>query len=160
VRRASVLVLMFSAPAHIFDVTESVGFRFHILRNRTHFRRYRGRMVPFLCFAFPDAFSTVLRASDPFSCFALSGMFSAVQRASGLDFIFCAPGLFFGGTECIRSHFHVLCVRTHFLLYRGRRVPFSCFTQPDSFSAVTSASDFLFIFCASRLVLAVPHNST
>jgi hypothetical protein len=48
-----------------FDGTEGVRSCFHVLRTRTRFRRYRGHRVPFSCFARPDLFPTVPRASDP-----------------------------------------------------------------------------------------------
>jgi hypothetical protein len=44
---ASGPVFIFCVPELIFDGTEGVGSRFHVLRSRTHFRRYRGRWVPF-----------------------------------------------------------------------------------------------------------------
>jgi hypothetical protein len=111
------LVFMFCAPGVVFDDTEGVGSRFHVLRSRTHFQRHR-------------------RCSHPFSCFVLTGTFSAVQRASGPVFMFCAPGFIFGGSEGIGSRFHVLRSRTHFWQFRGRRVTFSFFALPNSFSAV------------------------
>jgi hypothetical protein len=123
---------MFCAPRLIFDGTEGVGSRFHVVRSRIHFRRYRGRRVPF-------------------SCFAISNSFSAVPRASCPVFMFCAPRLIFGGTECVESDFHVLRSRTRFRWYRGRRVPFSHFTLPDSFSAVAGAWGPFFLFCAPDL---------
>jgi hypothetical protein len=43
----------------------------------------------------------------PFSCFALPDSFSAVPRASGPVFMFCVPGLIFGGTEGVGSRFDV-----------------------------------------------------
>jgi hypothetical protein len=114
VRRASILIFMFCAPGLVFGVTEGVGSRFHILRSQTHFRRYRGRRVPFSSFARPDSFS-------------------AVSRALGLVLIFCAPELILGGTEGVGSRFHVLRARTKFRRYRGRQVPFSYFALPNSF---------------------------
>jgi hypothetical protein len=182
---------MFCAPKLIFDGTEGVGSRFHVLRARTHFRQYRVRRVHFSCFVVPDSFSAVPRAFDPvfifcapglilgdtegvgsrfsvlraqtlfrgyrgrrvpFSCFALPNSFSAVPRASGPVFMICAPGLIFDGTEGVGSLFHVLRARTRFRQYRGRRVPFSCFTLKDSFSVVPRAYDPVFKFCASGLI--------
>jgi hypothetical protein len=131
--RASGFVFMFCAPGLIFDGTEGVRSRFQVLRSPTHFLRFRGRRVPFSCFVLPDSFS-------------------AIPRVSGLVFMFCALGFVFGGAECIRSRFHVLCARTHFLRYRGRRVPFSCFALPDSFSTVPRASGPVFMFCAPELI--------
>jgi hypothetical protein len=117
----------------VFGGFEGVGSRFHFLHARTHFGRYRRRRVSFLCFALPDSFS-------------------AVPRASGPVFMFCAPQLDFGGTEFIRSRFHVLRSRTRFRRYRGPRVPFSSFARRDSFSVVPRASGPVFMFCAPGLV--------
>jgi hypothetical protein len=133
VARASGPVFMFCAPGLIFVGTEGNGACFLILRAQTHFQRYRGRRVPFSCFARADSFSTVPRASDPV-------------------LMFCPPGLIFGGTEGVRSRFHVLRARTRFRRYRGCRVPFSCFASPDSFSGVTRVSGPVFLFCALGLV--------
>jgi hypothetical protein len=67
-------------------------------------------------------------------------------------FMFSASGHIFGGTEGVGSLFHVLRSRTRFRQYRGRRVPFSRFALPDSFSAVPRASGPFFMFCAPGLV--------
>jgi hypothetical protein len=88
----------------------------------------------------------------PFSCFALRDSFSAISRASGPDFVYSATGLVFGGNEGVESRFHVLHSRTRFRRYRGRRVLFSCFTLPDTFSGVTMASGPIFLFCAPVLL--------
>jgi hypothetical protein len=125
VRRASGPVFMFCAPGLIFGDTEVVGTRFHDLRGQTRCRRCRGRRVPFTCFALPDSFS-------------------AVPSASGPVFMFCMPQFIFDDTEGVGSCFHVLSSRTRFRRYRGRRVPFSGFARPDSFSAVPSASGPVF----------------
>jgi hypothetical protein len=128
VPRASGPVFMFCAPGRILDGTEGVKSRFHVFRSRTCFHRFRGRRVPFSCLALPDSFL-------------------AVPRASGPVFMFCALGLVYGGSEGLVSRFHVLCSRTRFRWYRGRRVPFSCFVLSDSFTAVLMASgpDFMFL---------------
>jgi hypothetical protein len=126
-------------------------FRFHVLRAENSFCRYRGRRVPF-------------------SCFALADTFSAVRRALGYDFIFCEPelvfgstkgvgprfhvlraGLVFGGNESAGCRFHVLRSRNHFPRYRGRRVSFSCFALLESVPAVPRASGLVFKFCAPEL---------
>jgi hypothetical protein len=133
VPRASGPVFMFCAPEFVFSGTEGIGSRFHVLRARTRFWRYRGRSVPFSCFALPDSYSTVLRASGPV-------------------FMFCASGLIFGGTEGVRSRFLVLRPRTRFKRYRGHRVPFSCFARPDCFLTVPGVLGPVFMFCAPRLV--------
>jgi hypothetical protein len=135
VPEASGPVFMFCAPGLIFDGAEGVGYRFHVLRSLTHFRCYRGRRVPFSCIVRLDSFS-------------------AVPEASGRVFMFCAPGLIFDGAEGVVSHFHVLRSRTHFRRWRGRRVPFSCFPLPDSFSALQSASGPVYMFCAPALIIA------
>jgi hypothetical protein len=131
--RASGPVFMFCATGHVFGDTEGVESRFQVLRSLIRFRRYRGRWVPFSCFALLDSFSAVPRGSGPF-------------------FMFCAPGLVFGGTEGFGSLFHVLRSRTRFRRYRGCRVPFSCFSRPNSFSPLPRVSGPVFMFCAAELV--------
>jgi hypothetical protein len=131
VPRSSGPIFMFCHHGHIFDGTEGVGSRFHVLHPWTHFRRYREHRVPFSCFERPNSLLTV--------------------RASVPVFMFCVPGLIFGGAEVIGSHFHVLPSRAHFRRYRGRQVPFSSFALPDSISAVPSASGLVFMFCAPGL---------
>jgi hypothetical protein len=173
---------MFCAPGLVFGGNEGVGSRFHVLRARTHFLRYRGRRVPFSCFVRLDSFSAVPRASGTififlrartrvrafrgrrvpftffcapglkFSCFALPDSFSAEPRASVPVFMFCAPGLAFGGTDGVGPHFDVLYSRTRFWLYRRSQISFSYFARPDSFSAVLRASDPVYMFCAPGLV--------
>jgi hypothetical protein len=127
--RDSCPIFVFCAPRLVFGGPEGVGSRFHVLRARTYFRRYRGRPVPFACFARSDSFSAVLRVSGPV-------------------FMFCAPKLIIGGTKGFRCRFLVLRSRTHFRRYRERRVPFSCFALLDSFSAIPRASGPVFKFCA------------
>jgi hypothetical protein len=95
----------------------------------------------------------------------------ALSRASGPIFMFCAPGLIFGGTEVVRFRFHVsspgqvfggtegvgsrfqvLLSQTHFRRYRGHRVPFPCFARPDLFLAELRASALIFMYSVPRLV--------
>jgi hypothetical protein len=102
---------MFCAPKLVFGGPEGIGSRFHALRSRTHFRRYRGRQMPFSCFALPDSFPVVPWASTPF-------------------FMFCAPELIFGYSEGVGSHFITLCSRTRFRRYCGRRLLFFIFCAP------------------------------
>jgi hypothetical protein len=64
--------------------------------------------------------------------------------------MFCAPGHVFDGMESVRSRFHVLRSRTRFRRLRGRRVPFSCFMRPNSFSTVSTTSGPVFMFCTPR----------
>jgi hypothetical protein len=113
--------------------TEGVGSSFYVLRSRTHFQRYQGRIVQFSCCVLPDSFS-------------------AVPRVPSLVFMFYALVLVFGGTEGAGFSFHVLCSRIHFRWYRGRRVQFSCFAFADPFWAVPRASSLVFMFCAPRLI--------
>jgi hypothetical protein len=148
---ASGPVYMFCAPGLVFGGTDGVGSRFHVMRSCTRFWRYRGRQVPFSCFALPNSFSTVPKASGPV-------------------FMFCAPGLVFCGIEGLGSRFHVFPAHTHFWRYRGRRVPFlifsalelvfggdvrvgSCFhvLLPDSFSALSRTLRPVFMFCSPGL---------
>jgi hypothetical protein len=130
---ASTLVFMFYAPKLIFDGITGVGSRFHIWRVRTHFRRYRGRRVPFLCFARPNSYL-------------------AVPTTSGPVFMFCAPEHVFGGAEGVGSRFYVLRSRTRLRRFRGHRVPFLFFASLYSFSVVPWASGPIFMFCAPVLV--------
>jgi hypothetical protein len=166
---------MFYAPEPVSSSTEVVKSSCHALLFRTCFKRNLGRRVPFSCFALPESFSTVLKASSPvfmvcalggifngtegvssylhvlrswtrfgryrgrqvpFSCFALSDSFWAIPKTPGPFFMFCAPRLVFNGTEGIGSRFHVLRIRTHFGRYPRRRVPFSSFALPNTFWAV------------------------
>jgi hypothetical protein len=180
VPRSSAPVFLLCAPRLVFGVTEGVRSRFNVLRARTRFRWCGGRRVLFSCFARPDAFSVVPRASGPvlmicapglifngtegvgsrfnvmrsysrfrryrgrrvpFSCFALPNLFPEVSRALGLVFMFSTPVLIFDGTEGVSSRFHVLRSQSRFRRYRGRRVPFSCFAPKlifDGTEGVTS----------------------
>jgi hypothetical protein len=135
VPRASGPIFFFCAPELVFSGTEGVGSNFHILRFWTHFRRYRGRRVPFPYFARPDSFLAALRASDPVIMFYAPGLvfggtegvrshsntesFPAVPRAPYSIFFFCAQGLIFSGTEGVGSSFHVLRSRTRFRRNEG-----------------------------------------
>jgi hypothetical protein len=105
VKRASVPVFMFCAPGLVFGGPQCVGSCFHVLRFRTRFRRYRWHRVSILCFALPDSFLAFPRASSPV-------------------FMFCAPGLVFGGSEGVGCRFHVLRSLIRFRRYLGCRVPF------------------------------------
>jgi hypothetical protein len=137
---------MFGAPRLLSGGTEGVGSRFHVLRARTSFRRYRGRRVSFSCFALPESFPAVPRVSIPVFMFYAPGLISGVTEGVGSGFHV------FGVTEGVGSHFHILRSRTHFQRFGGCRFPFSCFAHPDSFPALPRASGPVFIFCAPRLV--------
>jgi hypothetical protein len=128
-----------------FGVTEGVGSRCHVLRARTHFWRTEGVGSRFLVLWSQTRFRWCRLRRVPFSCFARSDSFSAVPRASG-------PGLIFGSTECVGSHFHVFLSRTCFRRYQGCQDSFSCFALSDSFSSVPSASGPVFMFCTLGLV--------
>jgi hypothetical protein len=139
VARVSGPVFMFCAHGLIFGDTEGVGSLFHVLCSRTRFRRYRGRR-------------------DLLSCFALPDSFSAITRASGSVFMFCAPELIFGGTDGVRSRFHVLRSLARFRRCGGRWVPFSCFALPYTFSTVPRASGPVFMFCTPGLIFGDPEG--
>jgi hypothetical protein len=124
---------MFCAPRLVFSGIEGVGSRFLVLCARTCFRPYRGRRVPFICFALPDSYLVV-------------------RRASGSVLMFCAPRLIFGGTEGVGSRFYILRARTHFRRCLVRRVPISCFVRPFSFSAVPRTLGPVIMFCSPGLV--------
>jgi hypothetical protein len=105
--------------------------------------------VPGLVFMLfrPDPFSAIPWASGIVFMLALPSSFSVILRASGLVFMFGVTGLIFDGIEGVRSRFHVFRSLTCFRRCEGRRVPFSCFLLPDMFSAVSRASDPIFMFC-------------
>jgi hypothetical protein len=144
---------MFSLSKSFGDVPKAASPVFMCLRCLSHFLRYQGRRVTFSCFALPDSFWAILPALGPV-------------------FMFCAPGLVWGGTEGVGSHLHVLPSQTRFRQYRDVRtpfsffcapefvfsgtegigVPFSCFALPDSFHAVPRASGTIFKFCAPGLI--------
>jgi hypothetical protein len=163
---ASGPIFMFCAPELIFDSNEGAVSNFHVLHSRTRFGRYYGRRVLISCFALLDSFPALPKTPVQFLCFAHTDPFWAIPRASGpvllcwavpkapsLIFMFCAPVLAFDGSECVGSHFHILRSGTRFGWYRGRRVPFSYVTLPNSFSAVPRASGVVFMFCAPGPVL-------
>jgi hypothetical protein len=106
---------MFCAPRLIFNITEGVRSIFHVLRSQTHLRWYRGCHVHLLCFALSDSFLTLPRALSPV-------------------FIFCTPGLIFGGTEGNESLINILRYRL--------------------ISGGTEALGQLFMFCAPGLVFS------
>jgi hypothetical protein len=95
----------------------------------------------------------VPRAPGPVSRIALTGSFSAEPRASGPIFMFCASRLVFGSIEGVGSNFHVLHSLNRFRRYRWRRLPFSYFALPNSFSVLPSVMGLIFMFCATGLIL-------
>jgi hypothetical protein len=149
---ASGSVFMFCVPGIVFGGIEGVVSRFHIYRSQTCIVQYHGHRVPFLYFARPDTFSAVPWASVPIFMFCTLGLvFGGTEGVRSLC-MFCATVLIFDGTEGVGSCNHVLCSQTHFRQYRGRRVPFSCISLLDSFSAGPSASGPVFMLCAHGLV--------
>jgi hypothetical protein len=128
-------LFIFFAPGLIFGVNEGIGYRFHVLRSRTSFGRYRWRSVSFSCFALPNTFWVV-------------------ARSPGSICMFCFPRLISGGTEGVDPSFHVSRPQTCFRRYQGRRVPFSYFTLPDSFTAIPRASSPHFLFSTFGLVFS------
>jgi hypothetical protein len=148
---------MFCAPGLVFGANEGVGSRFDVLRSRTLFRRYRGRRVPFSCFARPDSFSTVPMASGPVLMFCAPELVFGGAEYVGSCFIVLRARLIFCGIEGVGCRFHILRSRTHFRRCRVRWVPFSyfacpesfsCFPLPDMFLAVGRALGPFFMFCA------------
>jgi hypothetical protein len=131
VPRASAPVFMLCAPRLGFDGTEGVMSRFQVLRARTRFRRYRGRRLPFSCFARPDSFSTVTWASGPVFMFCVPVLIFGGTEGVGTRFLALCAQTHFGGTEGVGAHFHVLRTRTHFQRYRGRRHKLSCFARSE-----------------------------
>jgi hypothetical protein len=167
VPRASGPIFMLCTHGHVFDGTERVKCRFHDLQSQTRFRRYSGRPLLFYVLRSRTRFRRCGGRRVPFSCFALPDSFSALPRASGPVSMVCAPGLVFDGSSAVGSHFHALRSRTRFRRYRGcpllfyvlhsrirfrrcggRRVLFSCFAFLDFFSAFLRASGSVSMLCA------------
>jgi hypothetical protein len=125
----------------------------HALRYWTCFRRFRGRWVPFSYFLRPDSFSAVPRASAPVFMFCPPELVFGGTEGVRSRFHVFVTGHIFGGVEGVRTRFHILPSRTHFRRYRGRRyrqrrVLFSCFALPDSFSVVPRAPSPVFMLCS------------
>jgi hypothetical protein len=134
------VVSKFCAPDLVWGGTKGVRSRFHVLRSRTHFWRYRGRRGPFSCFAPSDSFWSVSRASGPVFMFCAPGIIFGCTKLTWSRVHVLRTQTFFDGSEDVRSRLHVLRSRTRFWRNRGRRVPFSCFAPPDSFWSVPRAS--------------------
>jgi hypothetical protein len=137
VLRVSGPVFMFCTPEVIFGGVVCVGSLFDVLRSenvRSIFHVFHAQTR----FPLPNSFSAVPRCRVMFFlfCAPLPDSFLAVPRESGHIFMFCAPELIFSGIEGAGSHFNVLRCWTHFNRYGGPRVPYSCFSLPDSFSEV------------------------
>jgi hypothetical protein len=124
---------MFCAPGLVFDGTEGVCSYFHVLRARTHFRRYRGRQVPFIKFCAPEL------------------IFGGTEGVCSRVHVLRARTHFrrYRGPQLPFSYF---ATQTHFWRYRGRRVLFQCLARPDSFPMVPRASGLIFKFCAPGLM--------
>jgi hypothetical protein len=164
--------LIFGSHFHISGGTEGTESNFQVSRYQTHFQRYQGRQVSYSCFALPDSFSAVLMAPGPIVMFCAPRPVLRKPRVPRAIFMFRAPGLIFGGTEGVGSHFHVLLFRTPFRWYEGVRsrfnvlrcrtrfgwyqglqVQFSCFALPNPFWALSMAPGPVFMFCAIILIL-------
>jgi hypothetical protein len=135
VPRESCPVFMFCAPGLVFGGIEGVMSRFYVLRPGLVFRGTEGVRSRFHLFVLPNSFTAVPMAYGPF-------------------FMVCALGLVFGGTEGVGSRFFVFAPQTRFRRYRRRRVPFSCFARPDSFSAIPRVSGPVFMFRAPGLIFS------
>jgi hypothetical protein len=122
------------------------------------FRWYGVHRVSISCFAFPDSFSAVQWALGTVLIFCASDSFSAIPRVSSPVSMFCAPGLIFGGTEGVGSHFQFLRIRTCFWRYRGHRAPFSCLALPNSSLAVLRSMCTVFFLCAHGHVFGGPED--
>jgi hypothetical protein len=148
---ASGPVFMICAPGLVFGGTEGVWFRFQVLHSQTHFRRYRGRRVPFSCFALLDFFSAIPRASGPVFMFCARTRFWR-YRGRRVPFSYFACSNSFSAVSCASVPVFMFCSRTHFRRYRGHQDPFSCFALPDSFSTISRASGPVFMISAHILV--------
>jgi hypothetical protein len=117
----------------IFGVNEGVGSRFHVLRAPARFRLNGG-------------------VGSHFDILRSRSLFRRYRGRRVLLFMFCAPGLIFGGTEGVRSRFLTLRARNHFRRYQGRPISFSCFPHPDMFLAARRASGPVFMFRAPGII--------
>jgi hypothetical protein len=81
--------------------------------------------------------------------FCASGLIFGRTEGVGSCLHVLAPELVCGGNEGVRSCFYVLRARSCFLLYRGLRVPISCFVLLDLFSADPRASGPVLMYCES-----------
>jgi hypothetical protein len=124
---------MFCAPELFFGGTKGVKTLFYILHSRTYFRQYRRRRVPFSCFALPDSFSAVPRASSPV-------------------FMFCSPGFVFGGTRGDESRFHVLRSETQFSAVPRMSAPVFMFCASELVFGDTDGTRPVLMFCAFGLI--------
>jgi hypothetical protein len=151
---------MFCALGHVFGCAKGVSSLFHVLCSHTCFRRFRGRRVPFTCFASPYSFSAVASASGPVFMFCATGHVSAGMEGVGSCFHVLHSRTrfrryrgrrvtfsFFDGTDDIGCRFHVSGSRTRFRRFRERRVSISCFACSYSLSAVVWASGLVLMFC-------------
>jgi hypothetical protein len=117
ISRAKGPVFVFCALTFIFDGTEDAGYRLHVLRSRTHFRRTDGIRSCFqvLCsqtlfwryqwHRVSVSFFFYRGCQVLFSCFALPNFFWAVSRARGPVFMICAIEIVWGCTKGGGSHF-------------------------------------------------------
>jgi hypothetical protein len=79
---------------------------------RTHFRRYRGQPVQFLCFPLSTRFQQYRGRRVQFSNFAHPDSLSA--EPTGPVLMFFAPRFIFDGIEGVGSSFHGLRSQTRF----------------------------------------------
>jgi hypothetical protein len=160
---ASGSLFMFCAPTPIFGVIESRG-QFSCFVLPDPFSAVPSTPSIFLMFALPDLYSVVPSVPGPDFIFCAPGhTFLAVQSALGTVFgvtegvrsifhgvkfsCFALPDLF-SAVPSVVSSFHILRSRSHFQLYRARRVHLSCFALLDPFWALPRASGPIFMFCA------------
>jgi hypothetical protein len=151
VSRASGPIFMFCTLGLVLGGTEGVGSLFLVLHSRTRFRRYRGRRVPFSCFALVYLFWAILRATGPVFMFCTTRPVLGGTEGVGSDFHVLPNRLILGGTVSVRTSFQVLRSRTHFRWYRGCRVPYSC-SHPSHFRRHRGRVGPVFMFCAPGLV--------
>jgi hypothetical protein len=153
VPRASGHIIMFCALRHVFGGSKGIGSRFHVLRSRTRFRRYRGRQFPFSCFTLIDSFLAVLRVSGPVFKFYAPGPILGGTEGAGSSLHVSRSRTRFGRYQGCRVQFSCFGSRTRFGRYRGRRVPFSCFALRDHFWALLRASGPILKLRAPGLIL-------
>jgi hypothetical protein len=143
---------MFCASVLIFSGTDDAQSSFHVLPPGLIFGGTKDIGVSFLCFAIPDSFWAVPRASGSVFIFCAFGLIFDSTDGARFSFMFCASGLIFDGIEGAGSQFYFLRSRTHFGRYQGHQSRFLICALLNSIWAVSWASGQVFIFCAVKLI--------
>jgi hypothetical protein len=132
--RSSGLVFMFCAPELIWAVPRASGAVF-MVGTPGIVSTVRGRRVLFSCFARPDSFLALLRAS--------------------VHFYVLRSWTFFSGSKGVVSRFHVFALPSPFSVVPRASGPVFMVGTPGIVSTVPRASGHVFVFRAPGLVFGV-----